>query len=73
MSGTEKSANELFSVLKTVEAGMQKNKQILMVNKTASFKKKGKSKKKSLGAGKTVSQKRNKGDDTKETECFYYK
>jgi hypothetical protein len=38
----EKSANELFVMLKTAEAGMQKNKEVLMVNKTTSFKKKGK-------------------------------
>ena len=44
-----------------------------MVNKTTSFKKKGKSKKKSTGAGKTASQKKNKGEANKETECFYYK
>ena len=73
MNGMEKSANELFAMLKTMEAGMKKNKEVLMVNKTTSFKKKGKSKKKSTGAGKTVSQKKNKGGTTKETECFYCK
>jgi hypothetical protein len=55
MNGMEKSANELFAMLRTAEARMQKNKQVLMVNKTASFKKKGKSKKKYSGVGKTVS------------------
>jgi hypothetical protein len=44
MNKMEKSANELFAMLKTAEAGMQKNKEVLMVNKTVSFKK-GKSKK----------------------------
>jgi hypothetical protein len=73
MNGMEKSANELFAMLKTAEAGMQKNKKLLMVNKTTSFKKKGKSKKKSTSDGKTVSQKKNKGGATKETECFYCK
>ena len=29
----EKSANELFGMLKTTEAGMQKNKEVLMVKK----------------------------------------
>nr|XP_020166435.1 uncharacterized protein LOC109751984 [Aegilops tauschii subsp. strangulata] len=69
----EKSANESFAMLKTVEDRMQKNKQVLMVNKTASFKNKGKSRKKSIGTGMTVSQKRNKGGATKETGCFYWK
>ena len=73
MNGKEKSVNELFAMLKTTKAGMQKNKEVLMVNKTTSFKKKGKSKKKSTGAGKTVSQKKNKGGASKETECFYCK
>jgi hypothetical protein len=73
MNGMEKSANELFAMLKSTEVGMQKNKQVLMVNKTASFKKKGKSKKKSTGAGTTVSQKRNKDRATKEIVCFYCK
>jgi hypothetical protein len=72
MNGMEKSANKLFAMLKTAEAGMQKNKEVLMVNKTISFRK-GKSKKKSAGAGKTVPQKKNKGGATKETECFYCK
>uniref|UniRef100_M8C3P1 RNA helicase n=1 Tax=Aegilops tauschii TaxID=37682 RepID=M8C3P1_AEGTA len=52
----EKSANKLFAMLKTAEAGMQKNKEVLIVNKTTGFKKKGKSKKKSSGVDKTVSE-----------------
>ena len=52
---------------------MNKNKEVLMVKKITSFKKKGKSKKKSTGAGKTVSQKKNMGGATKKTECFYCK
>ena len=70
MNGMEKSANELFAMLKTMEAGMKKNKEVLRVNKTSSFKKKGKSKEKSTGASKTISQNKNKGGATKETECF---
>ena len=74
MNGKEKSANELFAMLKTVEVGMQMNKIVLMVNKTASFRKKGKSKKKkSTEAGKAKSQKKNKGGASKDIECFYYK
>ena len=45
-----------------------------LVNKTASFKKKGKSKKKkSTEAGKTKSEKEKKGGASKEAECFYCK
>ena len=74
MNGMDKSANELFAILKTAEAGMQKKNTLLMVNKTTSFKKGGKSrKKKSTEAGKTEFQKRNKDGDTKEAECFYFK
>ena len=73
MNGMEKSANELFAMLKTAEAGMQKNKEVLMVNEATSFRKKGKSKKKPTGAGKTISQKKNKGGASKETKCFYCK
>jgi hypothetical protein len=43
------------------------NKEVLMVNKAVSFKKKGKSKKKSVGDGKTISQKKDKCGATKET------
>ncbi|XP_020194011.1 uncharacterized protein [Aegilops tauschii subsp. strangulata] len=70
----EKSANRLFAMLKTAEAGMQRNETVLMVNKTTSFKKKGKpKKKKTIEAGKTEFQKKNKGGASKETECFYRK
>jgi hypothetical protein len=72
MNGMEKSANELFAMLKTTEVGMQKNKEVLMVNKTISFMKV-KSTKKSVGADKTVPQKKNKGGATKDIECFYCK
>jgi hypothetical protein len=74
MNGMEKSANELLAMLKTMEAGMQKNKTVLMVNKTTSFKKKGKStNKKSTQAGNTESRKKNNGRASKEIECFYRK
>ena len=74
MNGMEKSANNLFVMLNSAESGMQKNKTVLMVNKTTGFKKKGKSKKKkSTEAGKTESQKKNKGRASKETKCFYCK
>ena len=55
MNGMEKTPNEVLAMLKTAEGGLRKNrKQVLLVNKTASFKKNGKSKK-GKGAGKTGS------------------
>ena len=62
----------ICAMLKTAEAGMEKNKTLLMVNKTTSFKK-GKSKKNSTGAGTTVFQKKNKGGATKGDRMFLLK
>ena len=73
MSGMEKTPNEVLAMLKTAEGGLRKNrKQVLLVNKTASFKKKGKSKK-GKGTGKTGSQSNSKGRAKNEIECFYCK
>src|SRR6266536_3387448 len=73
MSGMEKAPEEVLAMLKTAEGGLRKNrKQLLLVNKTASFKKKGKPKK-GKGAGKTGSQSNSKGGAKNETECFYCK
>ena len=73
MTGMEKTPEEVLAMLKTTEGGLQKNrKQVLLVNKTASFKKKGKPKK-GKGAGKTGSQSNSKGGAKNETECFYCK
>ena len=45
MNGMDKSTNELLAMLKTAEAGMQKDtNHVMMVSKTTSFKKKGKAK-----------------------------
>ena len=41
----EKTIPELFAMLKATEVEMKKDHQVLMVNKTTSFKKKGKGKK----------------------------
>ena len=46
MKGMEKTIPELFAMLKAMEVEMKKEHQVLMVNKTTSFKKKGKGKKK---------------------------
>ena len=73
MNGMDKNTNELFAMLKTTEAAMQKDtNHVMMVNKTTSFKKKKKAKK-GKGAGKTGTQEKPKGGASKETECFYCK
>ena len=45
MQGMEKTIPELFAMLKVAEVEIKKEHQVLMVNKTTSFKKKGKGKK----------------------------
>ena len=46
MQGMNKTIPELFAMLKAAEVEIKKEHQVLMVNKTASFKKKGKGKNK---------------------------
>ena len=46
MQGMSKTIPELFAMLKAAEVEIKKEHQVLMVNKTTSFKKKGKGKKK---------------------------
>ena len=45
MQGMDKTIPELFVMLKAAEVELKKEHQVLMVNKTTSFKKKGKGKK----------------------------
>ena len=45
MQGMTKTIPELFAMLKSVKVEIKKEHQVLMVNKTTSFKKKGKGKK----------------------------
>ena len=45
VQGMDKMIPELFTVLKVAEVEIKKEHQVLMVNKTTSFKKKGKEKK----------------------------
>ena len=72
-NGMEKTPNEVFSMIKTTEGGLRKKrKQVFLVNKTANFKKKGKSNK-GKGASKTGSQSNSKGGAKNETECLYCK
>jgi hypothetical protein len=79
MQGMVKTIPEVFSMLKPAEVEIKKEHQVLMVNKTTSFKK-GKGKKnfrkdgKAVAApGKLVAGKKNKHEPKLETECFYCK
>ena len=48
MQGMKKTIPELFAMLKSVKVEIKKEHQVLMVNKTTSFKKKGKGKEREL-------------------------
>ena len=48
MQGMTKTIPELFAVLKSVKVEIKKEHQVLMVNKTNSFKKRGKGKEREL-------------------------
>ena len=48
MQGMPKTIPELFAMLKVAEVEIKKEHQVLMVNKTTSFKKKGKGKEREL-------------------------
>ena len=73
----DKTIPELFAMLKAAEVEIQKEHQVLMVNKTTSFKKKGKGKKKGnfkKNSKQVVAQeKKPKSGPKPETECFYCK
>ena len=77
MQGMEKTIPELFAMLKAAEVEIKKEHQVLMVNKTTSFKKKGKWKKKGnfKKNGKQVAaqEKKPKSRPKSDTECFYCK
>ena len=77
MQGTNKTIPELFAILKAAEVEIKKEQQVLMVNKTTSFKKKGKGKKKKnfkKNDKKVAAQeKKPKSGPKPETECFYCK
>ena len=77
MQGMEKTIPELFAMLKAAEVEIKKEHQVLMVNKTTSFKKKGKGKKKG-NFKKNDKQvltpgKKPKASTKLETKCFYCK
>ena len=76
MEGMTKTIPELFAILKSAKVEIKKEHQVLMVNKTTSFNKKGKGKKGNFKKnGKQVSAqgKKPKSGPKPETECFYCK
>ena len=76
MQGMNKTIPELFAMLKSAEVEIKKEHQVLMVNKTTSFKKKGKGKKGNLKKNEkkvAAEVKKHKSGPKTETECFYCK
>ena len=72
----EKMIPELFAILKAAEVEIKKEHQVLMVNKTTSFNKKGKGKKgnfKKNNKPVATQGKKPKSGPKPETECFYCK
>src|SRR6266536_3736598 len=76
MQGMTKTIPELFVMLKLTKVEIKKEHQLLMVNKTTSFKKKGKGKKgnfKKNGKQVVAQVKKPKSGPKPETECFFCK
>ena len=76
MQGITEKIPELFAMLKSAKVEIKKEHQVLMVNKTTSFKKKGKEKRgnfKKNGKQVVTPVKKPKAGPKPETECFYYK
>ena len=74
--GMDKTIPELFAMLKAAEVEIKKEHQVLMVNKTTRFKKKGKGKKgnfKKNDKQVAAQVKKPKSGPKHETKCFYYK
>ena len=76
MQGMMKMIPKLFAMLKSAKVEIKKKRQVLMVNKTTSFKKKVKGKKgnfKKNGKQVAAQVKKPKSGPKPETECFYCK
>src|SRR3990170_3632342 len=76
MQGMTKTIPKLFAMLKSAKVEIKKLHQVLMVEKTTSFKKKGEGKKgnfKKNGKQVVTPVKKPKDGPKPETECFYYK
>ncbi|KAK1650439.1 hypothetical protein QYE76_068244, partial [Lolium multiflorum] len=74
MQNMNKELPELFSMLKSAEIEIKKEHQVLMVNKTTSFKKQGKPKKGNFkkGGKKAVAPpEKPKGGPKPDTDCYY--
>ncbi|KAK1648194.1 hypothetical protein QYE76_065999 [Lolium multiflorum] len=74
MQNMNKELPELFSMLKSAEVEIQKEHQVLMVNKTTSFKKQGKPKKgnfKKGGKKAAAPPEKPKGGPKPDTDCYY--
>src|SRR3954468_13352316 len=73
MNGLDKTTDELFAMLKTAEASLQKDpSHVLAVMNTTSFKKKGKGRN-AKSDGKTKARVKTKTGPTKDFECHYCK
>jgi hypothetical protein len=76
MQGMTKVIPELFAMLKSTKVEIKKEHQVLMVNKTTSFKKRSKGKKgnfKKNGKQVVAQVKKPKSGPKHETKCFYCK
>ena len=76
MQGMDKTIPELFAMLKDAKVEIKKEHQVLMVNKTTNFKKRGKGKKgnfKNNGKQVAAQVKKPKYGSKPENDCFYYK
>ena len=76
MQGMMKMIPELYMMMKLMKVEINKEHQVLMINKTTSFKKRGKGKKGNFK--KNIKQvaaqvKKPKSGPKPETECFYCK
>ncbi|XP_014757873.1 uncharacterized protein LOC106866720, partial [Brachypodium distachyon] len=75
MQGMDRTLPQLLAMLKTAEVEIKKEHQVLMVNKTTSFKKAKGKKGNFKKGGKTVATpaKKSKSGPKPDTECFYCK
>ena len=76
MQGMTKTIPELFVMLKSMKVEIKKEHQVLMINKTTSFKKRAKEKKgnfKKNGKQVAAQVKKPKSRPKPETKCFYCK
>ena len=76
MQGITETIPELFMIMKSMKVEIKKEHQVLMINKTTSFKKRVKGRKgnfKKNGKQVVAQVKKPKSGPKPETKCFYYK